>query len=170
MGDPSGVLSGPLTVLAVGYVLFALLQTTSILITAAGRPGLSASIAGAALVLAWFLTRALTSSMGLVGAAAGVTVAWAVGLVACGAVIVARFGGFVSLGSVARIALCGFAVYGLSRAVPVEGPLLLAKDAVLMLVFVALALIVREISIEEMRSVARQVLGRGRSPAPPREG
>jgi O-antigen/teichoic acid export membrane protein len=52
LGDPVGILSGPLTVLAVGYVLFALLLTTSILITAAGRPGISASITGAALVLA----------------------------------------------------------------------------------------------------------------------
>ena len=170
MGDPANILHGPLTVLTVGYVLFALLQATSILITAAGRPGLAASIAGAALVLAWVLTRALTTSLGLVGAAAGVTVAWAVGLVACGAVMVARFGSFVSLASLTRIALCGVAVYGLSRAIPVEGPLLLAKDAVLMLVIVALALITREISVEEMRNVVHQVLGRGLSPGPPRAG
>jgi stage V sporulation protein B len=170
MGDPAGLLSGPMTVLAVGYVLFALLLTTSILITAAGRPGLSATIAGGALILAWFLTRALTASSGLVGAATGVTIAWAVGLVACGAVMVVRFGNFVPLASLTRIALCGVAVYGLSRAIPIGGPLLLAKDAALMLVFVALSLIVREISLEEMRNVARQFLGREPSATPPAGG
>jgi hypothetical protein len=84
--------------------------------------------------------------------------------------MVARFGSFVPVWSLTRIALCGVAVYGLSRAVSVEGPLLLAKDAGLMLVFVAMALIIRELSVEEMRSVLRQVLGRGSSPAPPRAG
>jgi O-antigen/teichoic acid export membrane protein len=170
LGDPAGILSGPLIVLALGYLLFALLQTATILITADGRPGLSATIAGAALVLAWFSTRALTPSWGLVGAAAGVAVAWAAGLAASGTVIVSRFGGFVSLRSATRIVLCGAAVYGLSLAFPVEGALLLAKDAALMLAFVALALVVRETSVEEIRSVVRQVLGRGPSPAPPPAG
>ncbi len=164
-GDSLAMLSRPLAVLTVGYLLFALFQTASILITAAGRPGLSAAIAGAALALAWFLTRALTPPFGLLGAALGVTLAWALGLAACAVVMRARFGAFVPLASAARILASGAAIYGLSLAVPVAGLSLLLKDALLMLGFVGLLLATRETSVSELRGVLHQLLGR-RHPAP----
>ncbi|MHC4504970.1 MAG: lipopolysaccharide biosynthesis protein, partial [Planctomycetota bacterium] len=102
VGDPADMISRPLTILAVGYVLFAILNTTSILITASGRPGLSATLGGIALVLGVVLTRALTPLMGTTGAALGLVIAWGAGLAMCSAVIVNLFGSFVPLLSLTR--------------------------------------------------------------------
>lgn len=156
-GDAPAAASGALAWLAVGYVPCALFLTSTTLVTADGRPGLSAAIAGATLVVAWFAVRALTPLWGAPGAAIGVSGAFVLGLVLCGAVLARRFGPPVGALTALRVGAGGVAVAALARAIPSDGAWLLLEDAALVGVFLLLMLGSRELRVAELRDALRTI-------------
>ncbi|RKY18996.1 MAG: hypothetical protein DRQ55_11845 [Planctomycetota bacterium] len=152
-GDPLSVVSGPLQVLAPGYFVYGLLIVATMLITAQGRAGTSLLIMSLTLVLGLVFTRSLVESHGPVGAAAGSAAAWTLGLVAASIVLARRFGAFVPGASVVRIALACGALWLVSIALPGEGLMLLAKDSLLGLVYLAVILLTREVTPAEIREI-----------------
>ena len=152
-GDPLAVVSGPLEVLAVGYFIFGLLVVATMLITAQGRAGTSLLIMSATLALGLVFTRALVVEHGPVGAAAGSALAWTLGLAAAALVLARSFGAFVPGASLVRIALASGAVWLASLVIPGEGVALLAKDALLAVVYGVAILLMREVTLGEIREI-----------------
>lgn len=150
-GDPAGLASGALTWLAVGYVPCAMFLTCTTLLTASGRPGLSAGIAGATLLLAVGAVRVLTPAHGPVGAAAGAGAAWLVGLALCAAVMARPFGALVSAPSVLRIGAAGVVIGGIAHALPSRGLGLVLEDLGLVALYVVMLLQARELRMDELR-------------------
>ncbi len=159
-GDPLSVVSGPLQVLSIGYLIYGLLIVASMLITAQGRAGTTLLIMGGTLGLCRVLTTWLVVDHGPVGAAAGNAMGWAVGLAAAGAVLVRSHGAIVSGASVVRIVLAGVAVWAVAQLVPGSGLMLLPRDALLGLTYGAAILLLREVDLAELKGLAQAVKGR----------
>jgi O-antigen/teichoic acid export membrane protein len=154
-GDPASAFSGPLAALALGYVPFSLLLTSTTLLNAGGRPGLAGAIAGLTLVLAGIGVRIATPEYGPLGAAIGASMAWTLGLVASGLALRRRTGAFVSLASVLRIAICAGATWLASSQIQTSGLWLLVEDGVLALLYLALLLLLREVDRDELVHAVR---------------
>jgi O-antigen/teichoic acid export membrane protein len=154
-GDPASAFSGPLVALALGYVPFSLLLTSTTLLTASGRPGLAGTIAGLTLVLAGVAVRIATPSYGPSGAAIAVSLAWTLGLLASGLALRKRTGGFVPPASVLRIAICAGLTWLASAMIQTSGLWLLVEDAFLALLYLGLLLLLREVSRDELAGALR---------------
>jgi O-antigen/teichoic acid export membrane protein len=150
-GDTAAVVSRPFELLVIGYVFYSFLLTATTLITAYGRPGTALAIVVATLGLARLLTWQGALELGPAGAAIGISVAWAAGSAAAAVVLLRRYGAIVELGSLARITICGALLWLAASAWPAEGLMLLVKDAALGVLFVLLAVGVREVSPAELQ-------------------
>jgi O-antigen/teichoic acid export membrane protein len=159
-GDTSAVVAWPFQLLVLGYVLYSFLLMATTLITADGRPGAALVIVAATLVLARLFTWQGALAFGPAGAAIGISAAWLVGCVASAGLLLRRYGTIVPAASAVRIAICGALVWIAAAAVPAEGPMLLVKDAALVLLFVAAALATRELSVAELRRLVGAALPR----------
>lgn len=156
-GDPPGVASGALAVLVLGYVPCAMFLTSSTLITASGRPGLAAGIAGLTLAAAWLALRILTPAYGPPGAALGVSLAWTLGLCGAGAALTARLGLPLRPASALRILAAATVVGALARAIQTRGALLLVEYLVLGGCFVGVLLLAGELRASELRDALRRL-------------
>lgn len=152
-GDPASVFGAPLAYLALAYGFFSIFMMGISIITAGGRPGIALLIVAATLVLSDGLVIHLTRSMGPVGAAVGVALAWALGVAMIAIVLLRRYGTMVSPLSAARILACGGAVYFVASAVPATGMRLLILDAGLGALFIVLLLLTFELRLAEIARV-----------------
>ncbi len=160
-----------LRVLVIGLVPFALFVIAATAVSGAGRPLVSAVIAGGALAVLVVAVRTLIGLSGagegaLVAAAAGTSIGAALALIAIGAVSMRLFGAFIPPASVLRGLLAAAVGAGVAFAVP-HGARLPALGA-LAAGFAAygIALVVlRELSTDELRAVRDAVLRRRRARA-----
>lgn len=152
-GDSIAVVSDPLFWLAFGYAIYSLLIISTMLITAAGKPGRSLLIMVISLVSGWFLTRYFVQSMGSPGAAIGLMLAWILGLVMAVYSLIERYGTFISILSLARICGCGIVVYFLSMQFPVSGIKLIVKDVALFGAFYGLVFLSMELKFNEIKQL-----------------
>lgn len=159
-GDPLSLVSGPLQVLSIGYLIFGLLSMATMLITAQGRAGTTLWIIATTLGLCHLATRALVVEFGPVGAAWGSAGSWTIGLVAALAVLARSHGAIVSGRSVLRILLAGGVVCVVAELVPGSGWMLLPRDALLGLVYVAAIVALRESTPAEWRGLVLAARGR----------
>lgn len=157
-GDPVSAFAGPLRLLALGYVPFALFYTSNMLLTAGGRPGLAGAIAGVTLGVAFVAVRILTPELGPEGAASGAALGWLLGLAASGLALLRLTGGFVPPLSAARIAACAGVTWWVSSWITTSGLWLLAEDAMLAALYLALLFATRELGLDEVRSTLRSLV------------
>lgn len=160
VGDPLSVVSGPLQVMAVGYLVYGLLIVATMLLTAQGRAGTTLLIMGGTLVLCRLLTTRWVVDHGPMGASAGSAVAWTVGLAAAMGVLVRSHGAILSGLSLVRILLAGAAVVGVASVVPGEGLMLLPRDALLGVTYLAAVMLLGELRPSELTGLLGALRGR----------
>lgn len=165
-GDGLDLVSAPLLLLAPAYLLNGLLVAASLLLNAEGRAVASLAIMGGSVALARILTLTWTAEHGPRGAAAGLLVASAAGLIAALVVLSRRHGAVVPALTLLRVAAVGGLVWTLGRALPGEGLALLAKDAALLAAALAGLLLTRELRAAELRALWA-ALRRRSVPGPP---
>lgn len=154
-----------LGVLVFGLVMFALFVIGATTLSGAGRPGLSAGLAAAALVVVVGANRGLVMWVGLGehtlrAAALGTTLGMGVALLLVGTMVHRTFGAFLPWPSVARAVLAGAAGWAVARFIPHDTALtaLLALIAGF-LAYLAALVAVRELKGQDLQAV-RRVLGR----------
>lgn len=164
-GDGPELVSGPLAVLAWGYLVNGLLVVAGLLLTAEGRPGVSLLVMGGTLGLCRWLTLSLAASHGPMGAATGSLLAWSVGLAAALCVLALRHGAVWSPATLGRIGLATITIFGLGRGLHASGLGLLLEDGLLALTYLALLLLLREVSVGELRGLVSALRGGGTAAA-----
>lgn len=160
-----------LRVLVVGLVPFALFVIAATAVSGAGRPFVSAIIAGCSLVVLVVAVRGLIALSGpgeaaLVAAATGTSIGAAVALVAVGAVSMKLFGAFIPPASVLRGLVAAAVGAGVAWGVPHTSRMMaiVALAAGFAAYGVAL-LVLREVLPSELSSIRGVLLRRKKAPA-----
>lgn len=145
--------AGALAILALGMGFVTLFSVLTTILSGAGRPGFSALLAAAGLVLTTGLCVLLVPRAGLQGAALATTVGSAVAAGAAALAIYRQFGVLVSVQSVLRIAVAALSAYLLARIVPVAPALLPVWYVVLLTLYVLILAGIGEFRREDLRRI-----------------
>ena len=152
--------TGVLRVVAFGMLFFGLFYVMTAIISASGQPKVSLLIGLGTLAVIAGLNAALIARYGLDGAGIGTTIAMSVGAAACAIYLLRHFRAFLPLPSAIRIGASAALVYLLSLAYsPSNRVLILAKLAVLGLIYLAALLVSREIGrgdVADLKSVLKK--------------
>jgi len=161
-----------LRVLVIGLVPFALFVIAATAVSGAGRPFVSAVIAGVALAVLVVAVRGLIALSGpgegaLVASALGTSIGAFVALVAIGLVSLRQFGAFIPPISVLRGLAAAAVAAGVAHAIPHGGKLMsLVALAAGFFAFGLTLVALREISPDELRAARDALLRRKRSAKP----
>ena len=156
--DPYQAGSGALAFVAFGMLAFGLIYVLTTIISASGRPTVSLMIGIVTLVASAALNALLIPRLGLTGAGLATTLAMFAGAGVGGAYLLTKFGALIPPLSLARIVACSAAVYALSLAyAPASKVLIVAKLAVLGLLYVVALIVSREVGRDELRLIRRVV-------------
>lgn len=160
-----------LRIVALGMLSFAIITMLTSVISSSGRPWVSVSIVATTCALSAALNLALIPRFGLAGAAMATSIAMLVGAIACAVFVKTRYGGVVSIATLARVAAAGAVVYAISLMVPSDAIAvrlglggLLVKLAVVVeftilgFVYLAVLIATREIGADEVR-LGKKILG-----------
>jgi stage V sporulation protein B len=147
-----------LRIVAIGMLSFAVITVLTSVISSGGRPWISVAIVGGTLAADAGLNLALIPVFGLRGAAIATSAAMAVGAVACGAYVKARYGALVAPLSVLRIGAAAAIVYAASLFVPTSGALVAGEFVLFGLVYLGLLFALGELGRDEI-GLARRVAG-----------
>ena len=145
---------GPsLAILTIGYLMLSILVMSLTIINSAGKPLFSLGTVAFVVLVEVLINYFLISSLGMTGAAVGASIAFGVGLVIAALYIRNRFGAFIPLYSGLRIGLSAGILYILAIVIPGQGVFLLAKDALLGLIYVFFLFLFRELRYERHQSL-----------------
>lgn len=122
----------------VGFGLYALLDAYAMCLIAAGRHWLVALSLLALVPAAWIANVLLIPRIGPVGASWALVLGMAAGAAIMGTLTYRRFGGLIAGRTLGRIAGAAAVVWMLGSLVPVAGPLVLVKMAVLAALYLGL--------------------------------
>jgi stage V sporulation protein B len=159
-----------LRVLVIGLVPFALFVIAATAVSGAGRPFVSAVIAGGALAVLVVAVRGLITLSGpgegaLVASALGTSIGAFVALVAIGIVSLRQFGAFIPPISVLRGLAAAAAGAGVAYAIPHGGMLMsLVALAAGFFAFGLALVVLRELAPAELRAARDALLRRKRAP------
>jgi stage V sporulation protein B len=143
-----------LAIVSFGMLFFGLLFILTTIITASGRPAVSLIVGLSALVASAALNSLLVPRLGIDGAAIGTTVSMAVGVVAGGSYLLAKFGMLLPLKSALRIAVSASALYAVSASIVLTSKvLILLQVALLPLVYIAMLIATGELSRTDLARV-----------------
>jgi stage V sporulation protein B len=168
---PSSYLAGgsALAMLSIGMVCFALFVIGATIMSGAGRPGISASIASVAVVIVLIGNVTLVRMAGvgedtLLAAASGTTLGTVLALIAIGVAVFMRFGAFIPPLTAARSLISAGCGFGVARVL--AGHSKLAALVALMaggLCYVIVLVATRELGRTELQAIERVIRGRSRS-------
>jgi stage V sporulation protein B len=147
----------PLAMLAVAFLFFSLINSLYNLLVAAGdtkRPLLGISLLT---VMAGLLNVILIPKYGMTGAAAAALVTSITGVLAGSVVCVRRFGALISLRTGIKIATAACATLAVARLVPLQGAALPALYVLLVLVYAATLIGLREITCHDVTRILSAV-------------
>jgi stage V sporulation protein B len=168
---PSSYLAGgsALAMLSFGMVCFALFVIGATIIRGAGRPGVAATIASAAVVVVLIANIAFVKMAGvgehtLLAAASGTTLGTVAALLAIGVAVYARFGTFIAASTAVRAIIGAACGAGVARFLVGESKL----TALIALVaggltYVAVLIATRELGRPELQAIQRVVRRRASS-------
>ena len=111
--------------------LFAVLDTFSMSLMAAGRQWLVAGVFTATVPLVWLSNYLLISQIGPMGAATSIFLGMAAATGVTGAMVYRHFGPVIGAGTIFRVLVTAAGVLVVSAAIQVRGPLVLVKLALL---------------------------------------
>lgn len=150
--------SHALGIVAYGMLFFGLLYVITTIISASGRPAVSLLIGGLTLASSALLNALLIPRFGLAGAATGTTAAMAVGVMAGGVYLLRKFGAFMPVSALARIAASASVVGLLSLVIVTQSKvMILAQLVALSLVYVAALLLTRELGREDLAALRKVI-------------
>jgi O-antigen/teichoic acid export membrane protein len=150
--------SGALGWVAFGMLAFGLIYVLTTIISASGRPAVSLLVGGVTLVVSAILNWLLIPRLGLTGAGMATTLAMFIGAASGAGYLLAKFRALISVLSLARITICSALIYALSLVfVPASKPLIVAKLAVLGLLYIILLVVSREIGRNELALIRRVI-------------
>jgi O-antigen/teichoic acid export membrane protein len=145
--------------LALGNVAFSVLAINGTILNGAGLSRFAIGAAGLTLLLSlvgnWIAIPIAAAHGVVLEVAAGVTGgAMLVGAVISGVVLVRRFGGFLPLLSIARIAIATGAAVALGRALPFAGKLMTLVEAIIVgIAFVVVLIATRELGKRDLEAI-----------------
>lgn len=149
-----------LSLLVFGIVFFGILYINATIISGSGRPAHSFLLAFGTWVIDAILNYNLIPRYGMMGAAFSTTTAMLCGLAASALYVRLKFGTYLPLVSALRICAAGAAVGAISLMLPCAGLAILAKLAVLSLVYVTVLFLLRELGGDDIARVRTMLLGR----------
>jgi stage V sporulation protein B len=154
--DPYQASSGALGWVAFGMLAFGLIYVLTTIISASGRPTVSFTIGVVTLAASAALNALLIPRLGLTGAGLATTLAMFIGAGIGGGYLLNRFGALIAPLSLARIGGCSAIIYALSLAyTPASKPLVIAKLAVLGVLYIIVLVASREVGRDELRLLQR---------------
>lgn len=151
--------SAALPLLALGNVAFSLIAIAGTILSSAGRERLAAALAAATLgiaVIGNYIAIPLAAETGhQLLVAGGVTAgAMVLGAVLFGTALVKRFGAFVPLLTVVRVAVAVAVALGVGRVLPLHGKLMtLVEAGVVFAAFVVALFATRELTLGEIKAL-----------------
>jgi stage V sporulation protein B len=150
---PESYLPGaaPLPVLCFAFAIYTLFIIEATIIAAANRPRTAMAISIAALSASAVLNALLVPTMLLAGAALATLAGSTVGLILAGIFILHKFKILVSAKSALKIIAGSLLIYLISFGWPAAGLLLVAKYAVLLLIYALALLLLRDLTKRDLR-------------------
>lgn len=152
-----GQASASLVVLVAAIFLSGQMHLALGLLAGADRPGHGFAIVAAAAAAGLAANLLLIPRLGIVGAAVASLIAFSVGAVAGTALVYVLLGALPPIGTAVRSGLAGGVAYGLGRLWPAAGWLVVGKIALLSLLYVAVLLLLRELSRKDVAAMRQSV-------------
>ncbi|MDP2974354.1 MAG: polysaccharide biosynthesis C-terminal domain-containing protein, partial [Candidatus Diapherotrites archaeon] len=143
--------AAPLPILCFAFAIYTLFIVEATIIAAANRPRTAMAISIAALSASAVLNALLVPTMLLAGAALATLAGSTVGLILAGIFILHKFKTLVSAKSVLKITAGSLLIYFISFSWPAAGLLLVAKYAVLLLIYALALLLLRDLTKRDLR-------------------
>lgn len=153
--------SNALAVLVVGAAAFALFVVTTTVLSGAGRPAVSMTIAAGALAVVVVANLVFVRSVGLgddtaVATAAATSLGMLVALTAGGFVVHRLFGAFIAPITALRVLVAGAVAFGVARAIPHETrPMALVAILSAFAAYAVTLVVLREIGPRDRETLAR---------------
>jgi stage V sporulation protein B len=148
--------SHALAVVAFGMLFFGLIYVMTTIISASGHPTISLALGLVTLTASAALNALLIPKYGLTGGAIGTTAAMIIGAVIGGSYLLKTFSALLPLGSFVRITGCSALIYAASIAfTPTSKPLIIAKLALLGVVYLLALVVSRELGRDDLAMVQK---------------
>jgi stage V sporulation protein B len=146
--------SHALAVVAFGMLFFGLIYVMTTIISASGHPTISLALGLVTLAASAALNAWLIPKYGITGGAIGTTAAMFIGAVIGGGYLLKTFSALLPTGSFVRIAGCSALIYAASIAfTPVSKPLIIAKLALLGVVYLLALVVSRELGRDDLAAI-----------------
>ena len=136
-----------------GYLFFSLFMISLIVISGSGKPQHSLLLSLAVAAAQFIFLRLLIPAHGILGAAWASGTAFAIGALLTGIYLRRRLGAYMKFLSFFRITVSGIAVFLISGLVTAQGVLLPVKYAVLVLIYLVILILLREVGRKDWETV-----------------
>lgn len=144
-----------LAYLSFGYLFFSVFNVSTAVLTSSGNPLYSLILGIIMLIFQIIFNVLLIPRYGINGAACATATAQMIGLIVAGMVVYKKFGVFIPFANILRVSAVAAIIYVIALSVHFQGIFLIIKNIILIVLFVLLMLIVREVSINEIRDLKK---------------
>jgi peptidoglycan biosynthesis protein MviN/MurJ (putative lipid II flippase) len=139
-------------------LLFGLVHVLTTIISATGRPAVSFGIGTITLAVSASLSFFLIPRFGIPGAAASTVIAMFAGTVICAGYLITKFGAFISVISLMRIALAAGVTYAASLMLDSASSVVIVVEMiVMMLLYIAVLALTGELGRTDLDKIRRVV-------------
>jgi stage V sporulation protein B len=147
-----------LSIVSYGMLLFGLVHVLTTIISATGRPAVSFGIGTITLAVSASLSFFLIPRFGIPGAAASTVIAMFAGTVICAGYLITKFGAFISVISLMRIALAAGVTYAASLMLDSASSVVIVVEMiVMMLLYIAVLALTGELGRTDLDKIRRVV-------------